>query len=79
MSQMAPLVLAIGLLLALPTVRGAVGGQIDPGTAVARFLMGLAVAWVALSLLKSVVSRQSSDAAQDPAGASPAEGATADA
>lgn len=76
---MAPLVMAIGLLLALPTVRGAVGGQIDPGTAVARFLMGLAVAWVAVSLLKSVISRQASEAAEDPAAISPAEGATADA
>ena len=76
---MAPLVLAIGLLLALPTVRGAVAGQIDPGTAVARFLMGMAVAWLAVSLLKSVVSRPVSEAAEDATGPSAAEGATADA
>ena len=71
---MAPLVLAVGLLLALPTVRGAIGGQIDPGTAVARILMGMAVAWAAVALVRSVVSHKTAEPAEEPAGASPAEG-----
>ncbi|HET6810711.1 MAG TPA: hypothetical protein VFH50_06855 [Acidimicrobiales bacterium] len=71
---MTPLVLAIGLLLALPTVRGAIGGQIDPGTALARSLMGMAVAWAAVALVRSVVSHNTAEPAEDPAGASPAEG-----
>ena len=71
---MAPLVLALGLLLALPTVRGAIGGQIDPGTAAARLLMGMAVAWAAVALVRSVVSHNTAEAPEDPAGAPSAEG-----
>lgn len=72
---MAPLVLAVGLLLALPTVKGAMTGQIDPGTAVARILMGMAVAWAAVALVRSVVSHNTAEPSEEPAGASPAEGA----
>ena len=64
---MTPLVLAVGLLLALPTVRGTIGGQIDPGTAVARVLMGLAVAWAGVSLVRSVVVRHAAEATEEPA------------
>ena len=66
---MGPLVLAVGLLLAVPTVRGAVAGQIDPGTALARFLMGLAVAWAGVSLVRGVVARHVTEPAEEPVGA----------
>ena len=72
---MAPLVLAVGLLLALPTVRGAMAGQIDPGTAVARILMGMAVAWAAVALVRSVLIRNAAEAPEEPAPASSGEGA----
>jgi hypothetical protein len=77
---MTPLVLAVGLLLGLPTVKGAMGGQIDPGAAVARILMGMAVAWAAIALVKSVVSHHTGEPVEDPAAVAPsADGAPVDA
>ena len=67
-------VLAFGLLLALPTVRGAVAGQIDPGSAMARILMAMAVAWAGVSLVRSVVARHAAVATtDDPATVTPGE------
>lgn len=69
---MAPLVLAIGLLLSLPTVRGVMNGQIDAGPAAARALMALAVAWAGVALVRSVVERHLAAAAmEEPVNSAP--------
>lgn len=64
---MAPVVVAFGLLLSLPTVKGLAVGQIDAGTAVARALLALAVAWAGVSLVQSVVRRQVESVPEEPA------------